>query len=145
MKYTCTVHIDLPIGKVVDLWTDEKYFKKWQDGFQSIDHFEGQPNSVGAKSRILLEQGKRKIELTETIISNNLPEEKKALYVHIHMINTQTSRFQEITPNQTRYISEVEYTEFNGFMPKLMARLFPSMFKKQSQKWMNQFKEFAIS
>lgn len=133
--------IDLPIEKVVNLGADEKHFEKWQDGFQSIDHFEGQRNSVGAKSRILLEQGKRKMELIETIISNKLPEEKKALYVHIHMTNTQTTQFQEITPNQTRYISKVEYTELNGLMPKL----FPGMFKEQSQKWMNQFKEFAIS
>lgn len=28
-------------------------------------------------------------------------------------------------------------------MIKLMAKLFPSKFKGQSQKWMNQFKEFA--
>lgn len=31
----------------------------------------------------------------------------------------------------------------NGIMPKLMAKLFPGMFKKQSQKWMDQFKEFV--
>lgn len=143
MKYTCSVEINLPIEKVVALWIDEANFEKWQDGFQSIKHFEGQRNSIGTKSRILLQQGKRKIELTETILSNNLPEEKKALYEHIHMINTQTTKFKKINENQTRYISEVEYTKFNGFMPKLMAKLFPKMFKKQNQKWMNQFKKFT--
>lgn len=143
MKYTCSVDINVPITKVVELWADEAHFDKWQDGFQSITHLEGEPNAVGAKSRILLEQGKRKMELTETLLSNNLPAEKKALYEHIHMVNTQTSRFEQINELQTRYISEVEYTKFNGFMPKLMARLFPGMFKKQSQKWMDQFKEFA--
>lgn len=129
----------------MDLWSDEKNFDKWQDGFQSIDHFEGQPGAVGAKSKILLAEGKRKMELIETIISNNLPEEKKALYVHIHMTNTQTTRFQEISPNKTRYISEVEYTKFNGLVPKFMALVFPGVFKKQSQKWMDQFKAFSES
>ena len=143
MKYTCSVDIGLPIERVVEIWTDETHFEKWQDGFQSINHFEGQRNSIGAKSRILFQQGKRKIELTETILSNNLPEEKKALYEHIHMINTQTTKFEKINENQTRYISEVEYTQFIGFMPQLMAKLFPRMFKQQSQKWMNQFKEFT--
>lgn len=28
-------------------------------------------------------------------------------------------------------------------MPKLMAILFPGIFKKQGEKWMRQFKEFA--
>lgn len=145
MKYTCTIEIDLPIDAVSKLWDNEKYFEKWQDGFQSIDLLEGEPGTIGAKSRILLEQGKRKIELIETVITNDLPHEKKALYEHMHMTNTQTTRFQEISANRTRYISEVQYTKFNGFMPKLMAKLFPGMFKKQSQKWMNQFKAFAES
>ena len=142
MKYTCTVEIDLPIDKVVQLWENEDNFKEWQDGFISIEHLSGTYNSNGAKSKIIL-QDKRRIELLETIISTNLPQEKIALYEHIHMTNTQTTRFKEIENNKTQYISEVEYTQFNGFMIKLMAKLFPSKFKGQSQKWMNQFKAFA--
>ena len=59
------------------------------------------------------------------------------------MTNTQSSRFERIDENNTRYISEVEYTLFNGFIPNLMARFFPSVLRKQSQKWMDQFKIFA--
>ena len=143
MKYTCSIEINLPIDQVTMLWENEKLFNKWQDGFQSIELLKGQNGTTGAKSKIILEQGKRRLELIETIISNNLPEEKKALYEHIHMTNTQTTRFNKVSENKTNYISEVEYTKFNGFMPKLMAKLFPGMFKKQSQKWMNQFKDFA--
>jgi len=143
MNYTCTIDIDLPLDKLANLWADTRYFEKWQDGFQSIEQLEGQPGSVGAKSRFSYQQGKRKIELIETIISNNLPHEKKARYEHIHMTNTQTTRFERVSENKTRFISEVEYTKFSGFMPTLMATLFPGMFRKQSQKWVNQFKEFA--
>ena len=59
------------------------------------------------------------------------------------MTNTQTTRFLVIGKNKTQYTSEVEYKKFNGFMIKLIAKLFPTKFKEQSQKWMNQFKEFA--
>ncbi len=143
MKYTCEIDINLPIDRVMELWINENNFKEWQDGFIKIDRISGEEGVVGAKSKIYFAQGKRKMELLETIISNNLPEEKSALYEHKHMTNTQTTRFQSIGDNQTRYISEVEYLKFNGLMPNLMARLFSGMFKKQSQKWMNQFKEFA--
>lgn len=143
MKYRCVVDINVPIDKVVSLWSDERQFHNWQDGFQSIELIEGQTDAVGSKSRILLKQGKREMELIETIISNDLPNEKKGLYEHIHMTNTQTTRFEKIDEHNTKYISEVEYTKFNGFMPKMMAKLFPGMFKKQSQKWMNQFKVFV--
>jgi len=142
MKYTCTIEINLPIDKVVQLWEDENNFKEWQDGFKSIEHISGTPHSKGAKSKIILEDNRR-IELLETIITANLPEEKTALYEHIHMSNTQTTRFKKVDSYKTQYISEVEYIQFNGFMIKLMAKLFPSKFKAQSQKWMNQFKEFA--
>ena len=145
MNYTCFVEINLPLETVVKLWQDENNYKKWQDGFVSIEHLEGTPDTKGAKSRIMLKQGKRKIELIETIISSNLPSEKKALYEHIHMTNFQTTRFEKIGEIRTRYISEVSYTKFNGFMPKMMALIFPKMFKNQNQKWMNQFKEYAES
>lgn len=142
MKYSCTVDINLPIDKTVALWEDESNFKEWQDGFKSIEPISGVPNSEGAKSKIILEEH-RKIELLETIILSDLPNKKVALYEHIHMTNTQTTRFKVLGQNKTQYISEVEYTKFNGFMIKLMAKLFPSKFKAQSQKWMNQFKAFA--
>lgn len=127
----------------MDLWNNEKHFKEWQDGFVKIDHVQGKKGRIGSKSNIHLEQGKRKMELKETILVNNLPEEKTALYEHVHMTNTQTSRFEAINENTTKYISEVEYTKFSGFIPKLMAKVFPSMFKTQSQKWMDQFKDFV--
>ena len=141
MKYTCSVVINAPITKVVRLWQDEKYFHKWQEGFQSIEHISGELNAVGAKSKIII-VGKQRIELIETIISNNLPEEKIGLYEHIHMTNTQASRFLAVDKNTTEYTSEVEYTKFNGIMIKVMAKLFPGQFKKQSQKWMENFKSF---
>lgn len=143
MKYTCKVDIDLAIDKVVALWDNESNFKEWQDGFKKIERISGEHGAIGATSKIYLDDGKRKMELLETIISNSLPEEKSAQYEHVHMTNTQTTGFESIRDNQTRYISEVEYTKFNGFIPKLLAKLFPGMFKKQSQKWMNQFKAFA--
>ena len=142
MKYTCTVKINLPLLETVELWKDENHFKSWQDGFESIEHQSGMPNTAGAKSKIILD-GRQRIELIETIVSFNLPKEKTAVYEHIHMTNTQKSSFQALDSHTTQYTSEVEYTKFNGFMIKLMAKLFPGKFKAQSQKWMNQFKAFA--
>lgn len=142
MKYTCSVNINLPLEKTAELWANETHFKEWQDGFESIEHLSGTPNSKGAKSRIIF-GGKRKIELLETVISSDLPNEKIGLYEHVHMTNTQTTRFMAIEENKTKYTSEVEYTKFNGLAIKLMAKLFPGQFKKQSQKWMDQFKAFA--
>lgn len=142
MKYTVSILINAPLKKVVALWEDPAHFHQWQDGFESYTHLEGVPNTKNAKSKIVLND-KMRIELIETIILNKLPTQKTALYEHIHMTNTQTSRFEAQGDHQTRYTSEVEYLKFNGFMIKLMAKLFPGKFKRQSEKWMQQFKTFA--
>ena len=120
MKYTCSIIINEPIHKVIALWEDEKNFKEWQDGFKSITHLSGLKNTKGAVSKIIFED-KMTIELVETIIKINLPQEKVALYEHKHMVNTQESRFEPIDLKQTKYTSEVEYLKFNGFMINIVC------------------------
>lgn len=143
MKYVCTIEVNLPKKETAALWADEQYFSEWQDGFTAIELLEGQPGAEGAKARILFHDGKNEMELIETIIHSKLPEEKKAFYEHEHMDNTQTTRFEAIDENSTRIVSEVEYTQFKKFVPKVMAFLMPGVFKGQSQKWLDQFKVFA--
>ena len=145
MKYVCTVEINLPKNEAAALWANEAYFSEWQDGFTSIELLEGQASAEGAKSRILFHDGKNEMELVETIIHSKLSDEKKAFYEHVHMDNTQTTRFEAIDENRTRIVSEVEYTQFKKFVPKVMAFLMPGVFKGQSQKWLDQFKVFAES
>ena len=143
MKYNCSIEINKPLDELSKLWEDENNFKHWQDGFISIELLEGEKGQKDSKSKILFLQGKRKMELIETVLLNELPNHKKALYEHIHMTNTQSSKFESLSDAKTLYSSEVEYLKFNGFMPKLIAKLLPGLFKKQSEKWMKQFKEFA--
>lgn len=142
MKYTCTIEINLPLRRTAELWNDETHFSQWQDDFLSIELISGKKDAVGAKSRILFD-GKQKMELIETIITSNLPREKKASYDHIHMSNTQHTEFKAINSNTTLFTSTVEYTQFNKLMIRIFAKLFPKVFKKQSERWMSQFKTFA--
>lgn len=142
MKYAHSMIIDVPLDKLVDLWQDEDNLKHWQDNFESIELLEGKKNTEGAVSFIKL-GGSRPMELKETIQSINLPHEKRALYQHIHMDNTHITKFKAISDSQTEYSVEGEYIKFHSFMPRMMALLFPDMFRKQSKKWMDQFKAFA--
>ena len=38
VKYTCTVEIELPAAKVVQLFDNRRNSKNWQEGFVSIEH-----------------------------------------------------------------------------------------------------------
>ena len=143
MKFTCFVDINLPIHEVIERFDNEENLKEWQDGFIGIEHIEGVKGEVGAKSNMTYKIGKKDMVLTETILVKNFPHEFTGLYEAKEMVNTMKNTFQPLSENQTRYSSEIEYTQFNGIMVKLMATLMPFIFKKQVQKWMNQFKAFA--
>ena len=143
MNFTCTVAINAPIDKTVALYTDPRYFKEWQDGFISYEPLSGIPGHVGAKSKITYVNGKHRIELIETIELMNLPSEMSGLYEHKHMINNLISRFTPISDGKTLLTTHVGYFRSIVTMPKLMALLIPGMFRKQNQKWLDQFKTFA--
>lgn len=142
MKFTCQVEVNLPLERVVQLQQDPSFYGEWQDGFVGIEHLSGEPGGVGSQSRLRYQIGKRELILDETILVND-PTEFRGLYEAREMTNTMTNRFRSSESGGTVWQSEIEYTKFNGMMPRLMAKLFPGMFRKQTQKWLDQFKEFA--
>jgi uncharacterized membrane protein len=143
MKFTCQVDINLPIDRVIQLFDNVDNLKEWQDGFISHEHVSGVPGETGSKSRFRYRSDKREIVLVETIITRDFPDEFTALYEAKEMTNTMSNKFTALSENSTRYVAEINYIKLNGFMVKLMATLFPGMFKRQVQKWLNQFKDFC--
>ena len=115
----------------------------WQDGFLGKELIEGDAWTIGAKSLMKYKMGKRNLDLTEIIKVNELPDYFSAFYISDHTENLMSSTFQELAPNSTLFESEVEYTALNGFMVKAMAFIAPGIFKKQVQKWLDQFKVYA--
>ena len=143
MKYKGSIIIDKPIEQVAALFADQNNNGEWQEGFVRKELLSGTEGQVGAKSMIYLKQGKREMELKETIMSNDLPYSMEGFYEHKHMDNSLKATFTAINENQTQYENYVEYSRINWVMPKLMAILFPSMFRKQGEKWMQNFKAFV--
>lgn len=142
MKFTVTITINKAREKVVEEFSNPKNLKNWQNGFLRIEPLEGEPGKTGSTSNMFYKQGNGEMVLKETILENNLPDFFKGLYEHKHMVNTMESIFTELSPTETQYETRIEYTEFIGFVPKLLAKLFPGMFKKQVLKWMTNMKNF---
>jgi len=143
MKYKGSIIINQPREKVVTFFLDEDNLKEYQDGFVKKELVKGISGKNETESKIYYKYGKRDLVLTETVINNNLPQSFEAFYHHKHMDNTMKCSFIEMAPQKTQYDYEFEYTRINWFLPKLMAIFFPSIYRKQGEKWMNQFKEFV--
>ena len=56
--------------------------------------------------------------------------------------NIQKNYFKEVDANTSKWISESEF-QFSSFGMKLMGWLMPGAFRKQSQKYLEDFKRFA--
>ncbi len=143
MKFTCTVDIDLPRKEVIALWENPENLAQWQDGFQYMEHISGEKGKAGAKSKMAYIMNGKEMILEETIVSSNLPIDFTGYYKSDKTENTMENYFTELSENQTRWEANIHYTLMEGFILKLILKLFPSMFQKQTQKWMDQFKVFA--
>lgn len=141
MKYSVSIEINKPIEEVLALFDNTENLKKWMKGLQSFEHISGTPGEVGAKARLKFKMDKRNIEMIETITSKNLPSEVTATYETKGVFNIVKNKFEVLPNNKTKYTTEQDF-QFKGFM-KLIGALMPAAFKKQSKKYLNDFKAFA--
>lgn len=141
MKYTCEIEINLPRNRVIELFDSTENLYKWQSGLISFDHLEGEPGEVGAKSKLHYKMGKREIEMIETITHKNLPAEFHGTYEADKVWNEVKNYFHEMDENTTKWVTENEF-QCSGFM-KIIAFLMPGSFRKETEKHLKRFKEFA--
>lgn len=143
MKFSCSVDINLPRHRVIQLFDNPENMKYWQDGFISFNPVSGNPGEVGAQSHITYKMGRKEMVLLETVALKDLPHTFHGIYEGDFGKNTMNSYFEEIGPNKTRWRSDLEYLEARGFVMKIMTKIMPSVMKKQTQKWMDQFKRWS--
>jgi len=141
MKYTLVTEINKPIEEVIKLFDNPDNMSHWMDGLQSFEHLSGTPGQVGAKSILRFKTGKRELQMTETILVRNLPEEFCGAYEAKGVFNMVNNKFIKISEDKTQYITENEF-RFTGIM-KVMAFMMAGSFKKQSCKYLEDFKSFA--
>ncbi len=143
MKFKVEIEINAPLEQVVNLFDNTDNMYKWMEGLQSFEPISGIPGQEGAKSRLVFKNGNQEIELIETITKRNLPSEFTGTYETKGMVSTVKNSFVKLADNKTKYTSDNEF-QMKGFM-KLIGMLFPGLFKKQSMKYLIDFKKFVES
>jgi hypothetical protein len=58
------------------------------------------------------------------------------------MSNKMRTHFESLPGNQTKITTEPYEIRFKGFLPKLFGPLMKGKFRKQAQKWLDNFKAF---
>lgn len=142
MKYTTEILIEKPLLEVVKKMDSAENMKHWQEGLVSAEHISGTPGEFGAKMKLKYDFGNRKMELIETITKQDFPNEFHATYTTKGVRNIQQNYFESTPEGHTKWISKNEFQPTN-FMMNAMLFLMPGAFKKQTKKYMTNFKNFA--
>lgn len=141
MKYTAEIVVDVPREEFIKKMDEPENMRHWQRGLVNYEQLSQNPGQEGAQMTLSYKMGKREITMVETIIKRNLPEELHTIYDTKGVHSIQKNYFKD-EGDKTRWISESEF-QFSGFSMKLMGFLMPGAFKKQSLKYMQDFKSFA--
>lgn len=141
MKYVTSIDLDLPRERVIELFDDPDNMAKWQQGLVSFEPISGEPGQPGAKSKLVYQMGKRRVEMIETITARDLPERFDGTYEAKGVFNVVKNRFTELGPETTRWESENEF-RLSGVM-WLMGLVMGGAFRKQTLEYMQAFKRFA--
>ncbi|NER09125.1 hypothetical protein SAMN06265375_1011390 [Muriicola jejuensis] len=142
MKYLTEITVEVPLSEFIKKFDSTENMKLWQKDLMSVQHLSGIPGKEGAQMELKYKMGKREVVMIETIIKRNLPHEFHGTYDAKGVHNIQKNYFKPVGDHSTKWISESEF-HFNGFFMKMMAFLMPGAFKKQTLKFMKDFKAFA--
>lgn len=142
MKYTTEIVIHKPLNDVVKKMDSIENMKHWQEGLVSTEHISGTPGEFGAKMKLNYNFGNRKMELIETITKRNFPDEFHATYNTKGMHNIQQNYFESTVEGYTKWTSKNEFQP-TTFAMNAMLFLMPRAFKKQTLKFMTNFKNFV--
>lgn len=141
MRYQVVVDIDLPLKEVVQKFENTENYYDWMKGLEKIEQVKGEPGEEGAETYLIFNTGKRKMKMLEKVLRNDLPASYLVSYEVKGVYNEVDNQFEALDKNRTQYTTDNLF-EFKGIM-KLMAFLMRGSFKKQSLKYLNDFKKFV--
>lgn len=142
MKFTTEIIIEIPLMECVKKFDNAENMKHWQRGLSSIEHISGVPGMVGAKMKLVYKIGRRTMEMIETVSHSKLPNEFHGTYSVKGIDNLQENYFEETANGSTKWTSISDFLPLN-FNMTAMLWLMPKAFKKQSKRYMLDFKNFA--
>lgn len=141
MKFMQSVDINKPLSEVIEFFSNRSNRRYWMGGFVSSVLLSGDEGQPGAKSKMEFMVGNKKIEITETILINKLPEEFTCTYESQGVFNTVKCMFAEISETTTDFCTVQEF-QLKGLL-KIIAFFMPGTLKKQSIKYLIEFKVYC--
>lgn len=141
LNYGNSIILDKALEDVVAVFEDRHQIGDWQRGFVGLEEQQGAPGSNGSKAVLHYRNRSRAMTMVETITDNGLPHHFHGRYEMDGVRNVQRHFFKDLGDGRTEWRSESIF-EFDSLLMKVMGRLMPGMFRKTSQRFMDDFKDW---
>lgn len=141
MKFISSVEIEKPLNELVKLIQDPECTLQWLEGLRSVEHVSGEFRQPGAKSKVVMDSAAGVMHITETVLSNDLPDEYRIRYDGQGYVSYSNYHFDVLGDNLTKFTMTQE-VELKGAL-RLMKGIVRSKVRKQLQRSAESFKRFA--
>jgi len=138
LRFQLETEIQKPLDQVITLFTDRSLLTEWQPGLLSSEQVESFPHP---KYILRFNFGRRKMEMTETILRNELPAHFDGTYEMKGVVNLIHNSFEAKGPGITKWTCTTEF-RFSGLM-KVVSIFMKDGFRQQSEVIMKNFKRYA--
>lgn len=144
LTYSVSQTIDAPRSYVAALMIDPDHYSEWMPGLQAAELTSGTHAQPGATTRLVFDQKGRSMGMTETVEANELPARYVVTYEDDagRVWNRVENVLDEAADGTTLCTAHCEF-RFKTFVMKVMGRLMPGAFKKQSRTYLKDFKALA--
>ncbi len=113
MLYESEVKINAPLDLVWEKFMDPEFVKKWQTGFKSLKHLEGELGMPGSKSEMVYDEDGRQIVMQEEITAREDKKMMKMVYSTPGVVNRMENYFSEADGVTTwKTVNEFQFTLF---------------------------------
>lgn len=114
---------------------------KWLQGLRSVKHVSGELRQPGAISKVVFDSPAGRLLITETVVSNDLPQEYIMRYDGQGYVSYSNYSFEKVSKGSTRFILQQD-VELKGAL-RLVEGLMKKTMEKQLNKSAESFKRYA--
>lgn len=137
------VHEIVLKGRPEEVWEffdNPENLKKWHPNLVSFSHVQGDAGQPGAISRLVYQEGKRSIQLTEVIDVREKPSEFTATYTTADgSVSNRVANLFSKKGTGTLWVVEADF-EFSGLLMRFMSRFLENSMHKRTLEDMQRFK-----
>ncbi|GEM_PF-1132480 len=141
MKFRSEVEIEKPIEELIVLIQNPEVTLKWLQGLRSVKHVSGELRQPGAISKVVFDSPAGRLLITETVVSNDLPQEYIMRYDGQGYVSYSNYSFEKVSKGSTRFILQQD-VELKGAL-RLVEGLMKKTMEKQLNKSAESFKRYA--